>query len=214
MGLLWRLSAPKPVKKARRTVSKVAHRPGGRDHPADPVAADQLPLQPLRHRLRAGALHARAGRRRPPPARLADRRRHLRAPDLRPGAVRDPAAGPAGPARPHRHHQRRVQGIRHDRLADRLRRRAGKAHGCHAGHPEPVDLLPLLGCPRPPPQPPCTARKTPSPATSGSTPSAARSSSANPAPSPARTASPPAAPSTPSPAGNPSPALSSPTANG
>jgi aspartate aminotransferase len=46
MGLLWRLFAPKPVKKARRTVSKVAHRPGGRDHPADPVAADQLPLQP------------------------------------------------------------------------------------------------------------------------------------------------------------------------
>ena len=41
---------------------------------------------------------------------------------------------------PHRDHQRRVEGLRHDRLAHRLLRRAEGAHRGDGHHPGPVDL--------------------------------------------------------------------------
>ena len=42
-----------------------------------------------------------------------------------------PAAGRAQALRPHAHHERRVEGLQHDGLAHRLRRRSAEADQCH-----------------------------------------------------------------------------------
>ena len=56
------------------------------------------------------------------------------------GAVLQPADRRAGALRPHRDDQRRIEGLRHDRLAHRLLRRTQGNHHGHGHHPGPVDL--------------------------------------------------------------------------
>ena len=48
---------------------------------------------------------------------------------------------------PHPYRQRRIEGLRDDRMADRVRRRPRGAHVRHAGHPEPVNFLPVVNLP-------------------------------------------------------------------
>ena len=99
----------------------------GGDHAAHQVADPQLAEQPDRRGLHRGGA-ARADRRAAAPsAGLAADRRHLRAPGLRRLPLRHAARGRAAAARALPDHERRRQGLRDDRLADRLRRRAGRA---------------------------------------------------------------------------------------
>ena len=62
-----------------------------------------------------------------PPAGLDPDRRHVRAPGVRRLRVLHHRPGRAGALRAHADHERGLQGLRHDRLADRLRRRARAA---------------------------------------------------------------------------------------
>ena len=79
-----------------------------------------------------------------PSARLDPDRRHVRAPGVRRLRVRTIAQVEPGALRAHPDHERGLQGLRHDRLADRLRRRARAADQRHAQGDEPDDLQPLL----------------------------------------------------------------------
>ena len=76
--------------------------------------------------------HRRLGR--PSPC-LGDDRRHLRAHRLRRLRLRHPGPSRARHSRPHAHRQRGLQGLLHDRLAPRLRRRAVRAYQGHQQDP-------------------------------------------------------------------------------
>ena len=56
------------------------------------------------------------------------------------GAILQPGDRRAGALQPHRDHQRRIEGLRHDRLAHRLLRRTQGAHHRHGHHPGAVDV--------------------------------------------------------------------------
>ena len=124
-----------------------------------------------------GAGYSRAGaagadrRPPPPPAGLGDDRRHVRAHRLPALRLLHPGRSRAAPPRPHPDRQRRLQGLRHDRLAHRLRRRPEAAHPRDDRDPEPVDLERLLDQPvgrrrrprRPPGLHPRSRRRLPPP---------------------------------------------------
>ena len=95
------------------------------DHPADQVADLQLAVEPDRRRLLARpSCKALTDVLLAPPAGLGDDRRHVRAHRLPALRLRHPRRGRAAAPRAHAHRQRRLQGLRDDRLAHRLRRRA------------------------------------------------------------------------------------------
>ena len=71
-------------------------------------------------------------------------RRHLREAELRRLPLRDHRRSRAAPARTHRHHERLQQGLRHDRLAHRLRRCAREARGGDGQAAGAVHLQPVL----------------------------------------------------------------------
>ena len=109
---------------ARGRLRARSRRRRGGHHAADQGALPGLPLQPDRCRAaRRGP--GRAGRDRRPPRPAGLQRRDLRPPGLRlvpsPGDV-----GPAGHARTDDPDRRLLEGLRHDRLAGRLRVRPGR----------------------------------------------------------------------------------------
>ena len=133
--------------RARAALQDHAGGPRRRDHPAHEVADLQLAVEPDRRRLfprRAARAHRRPRR---APAGLGDDRRHVRAHRLPALRLRHPGRGRAAALRPHAHRQRRLQGLRDDRLAHRLRRRPAAADPGDDRDPEPVDVERLLGQP-------------------------------------------------------------------
>ncbi len=79
------------------------------------------------------------------PARVGADRRHVRASDLWRLRVHDAGAGRAGVEAAHADHERRLEGLCDDRLADRLRRRAARAHQGDGHGAGPADLGRLHG---------------------------------------------------------------------
>ena len=79
-----------------------------------------------------------------PPARLGADRRHVRAPALRRPQVLHAGPGRAEALRAHADHQRPVEGLLHDRLAHRLRRRTRAADQGDVQAAEPVDVEPVV----------------------------------------------------------------------
>ena len=82
-----------------------------------------------------------------PPACLGDDRRHVRAPRLRRFPIHDDRPGRAASLRAHADCQRRLQGLLHDRLAHRLRRRAEAADQGDGRDPVELDRQPVLDQP-------------------------------------------------------------------
>ncbi|PRD36419.1 UNVERIFIED_CONTAM: hypothetical protein NCL1_08934 [Trichonephila clavipes] len=115
-----------------------------RHHAEDPPAGAELAVEPDRHGLQQGRA-AGAGRgAAQAPAGAGRHRRHVRAHHLDRREVREHRHRGAGPVRPHHRAQRRVQGLRHDRLAHRLLRRPAEAHRRHDQRAVAVDLEPDL----------------------------------------------------------------------
>ncbi len=80
------------------------------------------------------------------PGRMGLHRRHLREAELRRLPVRHHRRGRAAPPRPHGHHERVQQDLCHDRLADRLRRRAREAREGDGQAARAIHLQRVLDC--------------------------------------------------------------------
>ena len=104
-----------PVQAARR-------RPRRGHHAAHQVGRAEFPQQPDRRGVLAPADEGDHRRAAGASARAGDGRRHLRASDLRRLRLLHRRRDRAAPEGPHAHRQRRLEGLRHDRLARRLRR--------------------------------------------------------------------------------------------
>ena len=133
----WRTDAEVGFKMSPEQLEAAITPPHASAHP-------QQPLQPDRGLLRAS--RARGTRRSASPLPGGGRRdrRHVREDHVGRRAVREPADGGSGSRRPHRGAQRRVEGLRDDRMAHRLRGRATRYQRRHAQDPVTVHLEPLL----------------------------------------------------------------------
>ena len=130
--------------------------------PKTKPAAHQLALQSDRRRLHESRM-ARARRRAAAaPARHRRHRRHVRKDLVGRGAVLQPAHRRAGALRPRRHHQRRVEVVRHDRLAPGLLRRPEGNRERHVHDPGPEHEQRVAASRRRPRSPRSTATRSPS----------------------------------------------------
>src|SRR6185503_17565617 len=119
----------------------------GGDHAADALAHAERTVQSHWRYLLAVAAAPSARRADAPPARVADERRHLRASALRRHAFRDGGAARARARVAHAHRERRVEGVRHDRMAPRLWRWTGRPHRGDARGPEPEHVESIVDQP-------------------------------------------------------------------
>ena len=143
--------------------------------PRDQVDHLQLAVEPDRRRLHQGRAqddHRRAGE---ASARLGDDRRHVRAPGLRRLRVLHAGRDRAAALRAHAHGQRRVEGLLHDRLAHRLRRRPRGPDQGDGDAAIAVDLEPGRGVAMGLGRGARTGRRTSSPSTTRSSRSGATS---------------------------------------
>ena len=146
-----RLAGGTPVIVEGRIEHRLQDHPRGarrRDHPAHQVADPQLAVEPDRRRLLAATSSGRSPTccsRHPHVWVMTDDiYEHIAYP---PFVFATPAEVEPRLLRPHADRQRGLQGLRDDRLAHRLRRRAGAADPGDGHGAEPVDLQPLLDQP-------------------------------------------------------------------
>ena len=125
---------------AGERLQAAARGPRARDHAAHQVGDAQLAVQPVGRRLYARRTEGADRRAAAPSACLGADRRHVRASRLRRLRLHHAGAGRAGALRAHADDERRVEGLCHDRLAHRLRRRPGQADQGDGHGAGPADL--------------------------------------------------------------------------